>query len=66
MVCRMAAVLLLLKKEIELCKLQQDIGKRVEEKVGKDQRKFFLNEQLKFIQHELGMKKDDRSAVVEK
>ncbi len=31
-VYRATAVLELLKKEIELCKLQADIGKRVEEK----------------------------------
>lgn len=62
----MSAVLLLLKKEIELCKLQQDIGKQVEEKINKDQRRYFLNEQLKFIKRELGLERDDKSAVTEK
>ena len=66
MICRMTAVLLLLKKEIELCKLQQDIGKQVEEKISKDQRKYFLNEQLKFIKRELGLEKDDKSAITDK
>ena len=62
----MSAVLLLLKKEIELCKLQQDISKQVEEKISKDQKRYFLNEQLKSIKRELGIEQDDRSAVTEK
>jgi ATP-dependent Lon protease len=35
-------VLELLKKEVELCRLQADIGKQVEEKISKDQRRYFL------------------------
>lgn len=66
MACRASAVLLLLKKEVELCKLQVDIGKRVEEKISKDQRRYFLMEQLRSIKRELGMEKDDKSAVVQK
>ena len=64
--CRASAALLLLKKEVELCKLQVDIGKRVEEKISKDQRRYFLMEQLRSIKRELGMEKDDKSAVVQK
>lgn len=63
---RASAALLLLKKEVELCKLQADIGKRVEEKISKDQRRYFLMEQLRSIKRELGMEKDDKSAVVQK
>lgn len=44
--CRANQALLLLKKEVELCKLQADIGKRVEEKISKDQRRYFLMEQV--------------------
>lgn len=40
--CRASAVLELLKKEVELCRLQADIGKQVEEKISKDQRRYFL------------------------
>jgi len=39
---RASAVLELLKKEVELCRLQADIGKQVEEKISKDQRRYFL------------------------
>lgn len=64
--CRANAVLLLLKKEVELCKLQVDIGKRVEEKISKDQRRYFLQEQLKSIKKELGLEKDDKSALLQR
>ena len=64
--CRANAVLLLLKKEIELCKLQADIGKKVEEKISKDQRRYLLMEQLKSIKRELGVERDDKSAMVQK
>jgi Lon-like ATP-dependent protease len=58
--------LVLLKKEIELCRLQADIGKRVEEKISKDQRRYFLMEQLKSIKKELGLEKDEKTALVQK
>lgn len=63
---RADAALLLLKKEVELCKLQADIGRRVEEKISKDQRRYFLQEQLRSIKKELGLEQDDKSALVQK
>lgn len=58
--------LALLKKEFELSKLQQKIGKEVEEKVKSVQRKYLLQEQLKVIRKELGMEKDDAESMIEK
>ena len=58
--------MLLLKKEVELCKLQADIGRRVEEKISKDQRRYFLQEQLRSIKKELGLEQDDKSALIQK
>ena len=46
--------------------LQADIGKRVEEKISKDQRRYFLLEQLKSIKKELGLEKDEKTALVQK
>eukprot|EP00854_Cymbomonas_tetramitiformis_P002645 gene2645-3411_t len=63
---RLQLALFLLKKEVELGKLQADIGKRVEEKISTDQRRYFLTEQLKSIKKELGLEKDDKSALVGK
>lgn len=63
---RAAKALLLLKKEVELARLQADIGRRVEDKISKDQRKYFLVEQLKSIKKELGLETDGKSALVAK
>ena len=63
---RMKKVLVLLKKELEVAKLQTKIRQQVEEQMSEQQRKFFLREQLKEIQKELGLEKDDRTADLER
>lgn len=63
---RLMLSLSLLKKEYELSKLQQKIGKEVEQKVQKQHRKYMLHEQLKVIKKELGIEKDDKQAIEEK
>ncbi len=63
---RMERVLLLLNNELELAKTQKAIRRSVEEKMESQQRQFFLREQLKAIQKELGLEKDDRTAELEK
>jgi ATP-dependent Lon protease len=62
---RMEKVLLLVKKELEVAKLQNQISEEVNEKISEQQRQFFLREQLKVIQRELGIAKDDRTADVD-
>eukprot|EP00439_Symbiodinium_sp_Y106_P023801 s125_g2.t3 len=51
----------LVKKELELSKLQQKIASQIEDKMNKHQREFMLREQLKSIKKELGIDKDDGS-----
>ncbi|MFQ5993628.1 MAG: endopeptidase La [Acidiferrobacterales bacterium] len=63
---RLEKVLLLLKNEVEVAKAQMRIQKQVEESVETRQREFFLREQLKAIQHELGIAKDDRTAELDR
>ncbi len=63
---RMERVLVLLGNELELAKAQQTIRKSVEERMEKQQREFFLREQLKSIQKELGIAKDDRTSDIER
>ena len=63
---RLKKVIVLIKKELEVAKLQTRIRKQVEEKMSEHQRKFFLREQLKTIQQELGIAKDDRTADVDR
>ncbi len=59
---RMQKVLVLVKKELEVARLQNQIQEKVEEKMTEQQREFFLREQLRTIQKELGIAKDDRTA----
>lgn len=63
---RMQKVLILIKKELDVAKLQAKIRQSVEKKITEHQRKFFLREQLKVIQQELGIAKDDRQADIDK
>eukprot|EP00898_Chlorokybus_atmophyticus_P001262 jgi/Chlat1/2136/Chrsp17S02726 len=63
---RLVKTLLLLKKEVEIVRLQAEVGRKVEEKITGDQRRFFLMEQLKSIKKELGMERDDKTALVDK
>lgn len=63
---RAEQALILLKKELEIAKLQVQINKRIEERLSTQQRQFFLKEQLKEIKKELGLSKDDRESEEEK
>ncbi|MFA7386460.1 MAG: endopeptidase La [Thiohalobacteraceae bacterium] len=63
---RMKRVLILIRKELEVAKLQTQIRAKVDEKMSEQQRKFFLREQLKAIQQELGIAKDDRTADIDR
>jgi len=63
---RVEKVLLLLKKEVELSKLQKKISKQIEQRISKQQKEFFLKEQLKELKKELGLEKDEKTAEIEK
>lgn len=63
---RMEKVLVLIKRELEVAQLQKDIHDQVEETLSEHQRRFFLKEQLKAIQKELGIAKDDKTADMER
>ncbi len=62
---RLKKVLKLVKKELQVAKIQAKIHQQVEEAISDNQRKFFLREQLKAIQMELGLAKDDRTADID-
>ena len=65
LVSRIEKVLTLLRKEREVAELQGQITSQVNEKVSDQQREFFLREQLKIIEKELGISKDDRTSDTE-
>lgn len=46
---------MLMKSELEVLKVQTDIGKKLEEHASKVQRQMILRESLKYIKKELGM-----------
>jgi len=62
---RIEQVLILLKREIEISKLKTQISQRIEERMSKQQREFFLNQQLKEIKEELGLSKGEAQTEIE-
>jgi ATP-dependent Lon protease len=59
---RMEHVLIFIKKEQELLKIQKKIQEQLNEKISKSQREYFLKEELKAIKSELGMAVDAKSS----
>lgn len=63
---RAKQLLELIKKEVEVAKIQAKINEQINEKVNKQQREFFLKEQLNAIKKELGLEKEDKETDIEK
>ncbi|VAW49692.1 ATP-dependent protease La Type I [hydrothermal vent metagenome] len=63
---RMEKVLVLLKQELEVTKIQFSIRERVEENISEHQHEFFLRQQMHEIQSELGITKDDQGLDIER
>ncbi|HOF13972.1 MAG TPA: LON peptidase substrate-binding domain-containing protein, partial [Spirochaetota bacterium] len=61
---RLEKVLVLLQKELEVLSVQRKIQNRINEKIYKQQKDYFLREQLKIIKQELGVE-DDRHREIE-
>ncbi len=63
---RIERSLLLLKKEVEISKIQNRIVRQIENKMSDQRRDFFLKEQLKAIKKELGLEKEGKETEIEK
>jgi ATP-dependent Lon protease len=63
---RIDKALLLLRKELDLTKLQSTINQKIEATISKSQKEFFLREQLRTIKKELGLEKDEKQVDLEK
>ncbi|MFZ4099487.1 MAG: endopeptidase La [Chlamydiia bacterium] len=63
---RLEKALILLKKELDISRLQSSINQKIEGSIVKTQREFFLREQLKTIKRELGLEKDDKQADIDR
>ena len=57
---RLLKVLRLLNKEMEVLSVQKKIQTKIDDTVDKQQKEFFLREQLKAIKQELGIEEDER------
>ncbi len=62
---RLEKVVELLNKELEIARAQKDIREHVESEIQTHQREAILRQQLKYIQKELGISKDDKTAEIE-
>ncbi|MDY6968098.1 MAG: endopeptidase La [Spirochaetota bacterium] len=58
---RLEKVLLLLHNEMDILTLQRKIQNKIHSKIDKQQKDFFLREQLKAIKTELGMEEDEKT-----
>lgn len=63
---RIDKALALLKKELDLSRLQRSIHQKIEATISKSQKEYFLREQLKTIKKELGIEKDEKTLDAEK
>jgi ATP-dependent Lon protease len=63
---RLEKALVLLNKELEVARAQAEIRAHVEKEFQTRQREVLLREQLRYIQKELGITKDDRTAEAER
>ncbi|MBQ5490755.1 MAG: endopeptidase La [Treponema sp.] len=63
---RMEQVLVFIKKEQEILRVQKKIQNELNERVEKNQRDYFLREELKSIQEELGIASDSKSSDYKK
>lgn len=63
---RLHKLLVLLKKEQDVQAVQRKIQDDINEKVTEAQREYYLNEQLKSIQRELGRFTDERAKITDK
>lgn len=63
---RIDRALLLLKKEVDLSKLQISINQKIEATITKSQKDYFLREQMRTIKKELGIEKDDKTIDTER
>ncbi len=63
---RMETVLVFIKKEQELLRIQKKIQSELNERIEKSQREYFLKEELKTIKEELGMTTDAKTSDYQK
>lgn len=61
---RVKILLHILHNEIEVCKLDSEIAEKLKEQIDKNQREYYMREQIKILQAELG-EQDGNAAIAE-
>ena len=59
-------MLVVVKKELDIGKLQSRINEKIESSISDAQKEFFLKEQLRTIKKELGLERDEKTSDIEK
>ena len=62
---RIEKLIFYVKQEIEVAKIEKRIGNKVKKKLDKGQREYYLREQIKVIQEELGEDDENKKAIIE-
>ncbi len=62
---RIEKLIFYVKEEIEVAKIEKRIGTKVKKKLDKGQREYYLREQMKVIQEELGEDDNNKKAIIE-
>ncbi|EDS78034.1 endopeptidase La [Clostridium massiliodielmoense] len=62
---RLEKLLIIIKNEIEILDIEKKIGLKVKGKIDKSQKEYFLKEQLKAIQEELGEEDENKKEIDE-
>ena len=62
---RLEKLLLIIKNEIQVLEIEKKIGLKVKNKIDKSQKEYFLKEQLKAIQEELGEEDENKKEIDE-
>ncbi|MGU9539687.1 endopeptidase La [Clostridium tepidum] len=60
---RLEKILTIINEEIEILKIERKIGIKVKNKIDKVQKEYYLKEQLKAIQEELGEDEEDKKEI---
>ncbi|MBU3097768.1 MULTISPECIES: endopeptidase La [Clostridium] len=62
---RLEKLLFILKNELEVLKIEKKIGSKVKGKIDKIQKEYYLREQMKAIQEELGEDDENKKEIIE-
>lgn len=60
---RIEKLLVIIEKEIDILNVEKKIGKKIKESVDKSQREYYIREQIKILQEEIGEDDEDKKEI---